>query len=412
MVMLSDFLRYTLTDSSNSTAHLADVVLDLASGDYAPVTRILLEDHTTLAWTEVQSVQWRERRIQVSDVHAGEPASAESLTGAVLAARDIMDALIVDVGRRHTLRANDLWLREEQGRLWLAGADASPWAVLRRFGHGLLGRGTERRLVDWKDVEFLRGDPSAARQGHDYHRQITRLQPAEIAGLLNALPYLHAAELLTLIPDPIAADTLEAMATERQAQVIQVLDADQAVRLLELMAPDLAADLLGTLKPERAQGFLTCMADGPRELVVELLRYAEDTAGGIMTNQVVLVPRGMRVGDARRELKAAICAPDFAQYLYVVDDLKDPHLEGVVTLREFAVADDQLRIGELMNPNLISIDVEERATRAARRVVEEHLAALPVTCRGDRLLGAITVDVAIAQIAPPAWRDQAPRIFS
>jgi CBS domain-containing protein len=373
---------------------------------------MLLKDRSTLAWTEVQRIQWRDRRIQVRDVYAGETASAESLMRAVLAARDIMDALIVDVGRRHALRANDLWLREEQGRLWLAGADASPWAVVRRFGQGLLGRGAECRLVDWKDVEFLRGDPSAAHQGHDYHRQITRLQPAEIAVLLDALPYLHAAELLTLIPDPIAADTLEAMSRERQAQVIQVLDADRAVPLLDLMAPDLAADLLGKLKPERAQGLLTRMADGPRQLVVELLRYPEDTAGGTMTNQLVYVPRSMRVGDARRDLKAAICAPDFVQYLYVVDNVADPHLQGVVSLREFAVADDQQCIGELMNPDVISVDVAERATHAARRVVEEHLAALPVTRRGSRLLGAITVDVAVAQIAPPDWRDQAPRIFS
>src|SRR5918911_4035256 len=129
------------------------------------------------------------------DLEAGRAAPAEALTRTVLAKRDIMDALVVDVGRRNTLRANDLWLREQAGRLWLAGADASPWAVLRRLGRGWLGRGAERRLVDWKDVEFLRGDPQAARQGHDYHRQITRLQPSEIAHLLDALPYLHAAEL-------------------------------------------------------------------------------------------------------------------------------------------------------------------------------------------------------------------------
>jgi CBS domain-containing protein len=408
MVMLSDFLRYFIT----SSAHLQDVVVDLAAGEYPRITTLLLKDGTTLPWDQIQSVNWHSRRLHVEDVHGGAPMSAESLTRAVLAARDIMDALIVDVGRRHTLRANDLWLREEDNHLWLAGADASPWAVLRRFGRGLLGRGAERRLVDWKDVEFLRGDPTAARRGHDYHRRITRLQPAEIAGLLDALPYLHAAELLTLIPDSIAADTLEAMSTQRQAQVIQALDEDESVRLLERMAPDLAADLLGVFRPERAQAFLTRMSDGPRELVLELLSYPADTAGGIMTNQLAYLPYAMRVGDARRDLKASICAPDFAQFLYVVDDLEDRRLRGVVSLREFAVADDQVPIRELMHPEVVSVDVVERATHAARRVAEQSRAALPVIGRGGRLLGAITVDAALAQIAPRAWRDQAPRIFS
>jgi CBS domain-containing protein len=412
MVMLSDFLRFSVTDSFTATARLLDVVLDLAPGDYPPVTRLLLKDHTGLSWDQVESIDWRQRHLRVRDVHAGQRAPADSLLRSVLAGRDVMDALIVDIARRHTLRANDLWLHEKDGQLRLAGADASPWAVLRRLGHGLFGRGAERQLVDWKDIEFLRGDPYAARAGHDYHRRITRLQPAEIASVLDALPYLHAAELLALIPDGIASDTLEAMALARQAQILQVLDEDQAVRLLELMAPDLAADLLGILKPERAQAFLMRMDDGPRGLVVELLRYPNDTAGGIMTNQLVCVPRHLLVGDARRDLKSSIGAPDFAQYLYVVDDPESRHLEGVVNLREFAVADEPVMVGALMNPHVTSIEVLEPAASAARRVAEQHLAALPVISRAGRLLGAITVDAAVAQLVPSAWRDRAPRIFS
>jgi magnesium transporter len=416
MVMLSDFLRFRLADVHNTTGRLLDVVVDLAAGDYPPVSELLLKDPTghptALTWDEVQSVDWRGRRILVSDVRRGRPAPPEALARRVLAKRDIMDALIVDVGRRNALRANDLWFREQDGHLWLAGADASPWAVLRRLGRGLLGGGAERRLVDWKDLEFLRGDPCTAREGHDYHRQITRLQPPEIARLLDALPYLHAAELLTLIPDPVAADTLEAMTLDRQAQVIQVLEQDQAVRLLALMAPDAATDLLGVLQPERAQTFLARIPEEQRASLIDLLRYPADTAGGIMTNQLVCVPADLRVGDARRELKPRIGAPDFAQYLYVVDDNNNRHLQGVVTLRDFAVADDQQLIGALMNPRVTSIDALESAAAAARRVAEQHLAALPVTSRDGRLLGAITVDAALAQIAPASWRDEAPRIFS
>jgi Mg/Co/Ni transporter MgtE len=54
----------------------------------------------------------------------------------------------------------------------------------------------------------------------------------------------------------------------------------------------------------------------------------------------------------------------------------------------------------------------EPAAAAARRVAEQHLAALPVVSRDGRLLGAITVDAAMAHIAPAAWRDLAPRVFS
>jgi CBS domain-containing protein len=415
MVMLSEFLRFQLSDIHGTTATLVDIMVDLATGDYPRVIRMLArirgKGPQTFDMDEGVAIDWRRRRIVASNLGGGNAAQAGLVRG-VLAERDIMDALIVDVAARHTLRANDLWLHENDGQLWLAGADASPWAVIRRLGRGLLGRGGGRRVVDWKDVEFLRGDPTAARNGQDYHRRVTRLQPAEIARLLDALPYLHAAELLTLIPDPIAADTLEAMLSDRQKQVVQVLDEDQAVRLLALMAPDAAADLLGNLRSDRAERLLLQVPDEQRQLIVDLLRYPDDTAGGIMTNQLVCVSVNMRIGEARRNLKQHIDAPDFAHFLYVIDSEETRHLEGVVSMREFAVADDAQRIGELMNPDLTSIDALESAQAAGRRVAEQHLAALPVISSEGRLLGAITADAAVAQIAPASWRDQSPRVFS
>jgi magnesium transporter len=416
MVMLSDFLHFRLTDDKRQRGLLIDLALDLSSGDYPPVSRLIVrrrgKQPVSLDWDQERKVDWTHRRIVVRDLTQGQAAPSEALTRTVLARRDILDALVVDVGGRQTMRANDLWFRETEGQLRLAGADTSPWAVLRRLGRGFLGRGRERRLVDWKDLEFLRGDPRAASAGHDYHRQITRLQPPEIARLLDDLPYLHAAELLTLIPDPLAADTLEVMTADRQTQVIQVLDEDQAVRLITLMAPEAAADLLGNLKPDTAQRLLLQIPDQQRRLIVDLLRYPADTAGGIMTNQLVCMPLSMNVADARRDLKQQMATTDFVHYLYVVDDMATRHLEGVVALHDFAIAGDEQLVASLMHRRLSTIDALAPAGEAARRVAEQHLAALPVTSRDGHLLGAITVDAAMAQIAPASWRDQAPRVFS
>src|SRR5262245_23805030 len=136
MVMLSELLRFRLTDSANAAAvRLVDVGVDLAAGDYPPVTRLVLHNHTLLPWDHVQSIDWRRRRITTRNLSEALPAR---LTRNVLARRDILDALVVDVGQRTTLRANDLWFREQDGHLWLAGADASPWAVLRRVARGFL----------------------------------------------------------------------------------------------------------------------------------------------------------------------------------------------------------------------------------------------------------------------------------
>jgi Mg/Co/Ni transporter MgtE len=296
----------------------------------------------------------------------------------------------------------------------LCAADVSPWAVLRRLAHGFIAAnsGTEKRLVDWKNVEFLRGDPQAARSGGDYHRRITRLPPVTIAQLATAVPYRHAAELLTLLPDPLAADTLEALPAERQLQVFETLDEDQALRLLALMAPDTATDLVGRLTPDEAGWFLERLPPVAESRVLDLLRYPEDTAGGIMTNDVPVVFTNMTIGQARDILRDQLRAPDFVYYIYAVDSPETRRLDGVFSLRDLVVDDEATRVSDIMRRDILAVDPLEPASKAARRVCEMHLAALPVVGRDRRLLGAVTVDTALAHVAPPAWRDQTIRIFS
>ena len=286
--------------------------------------------------------------------------------------------------------------------------------MLRRLARGIIkpSSATQRRLVDWKNVEFLRGDPQAAAFGGDYHRRITRLPPVTIAQLATAVPYRHAAELLTLLPDPLAADTLEAMPAERQLQVFETLDADQALRLLALMAPDTATDLVGRLTPDEAGWFLERLPPETEGRVLDLLRYPEDTAGGIMTNDVPVVSADMTIGQARHSLREALREPDFVYYIYAVESPETRRLDGVLSLRDLIVNDDATRVSDIMQRDILAIDPLEPAGKAARRVCEMHLAALPVVGRDRRLLGAVTVDTALAQVAPPAWRDQTIRIFS
>ncbi len=416
MVMLSELRRHALVDARGLRASLVDVAVDLSVGDYPLVTKILYrrkgKEPQSIDWEEVVGLSWKGRRIKVRDLEVGRAAPAAALKRTVLLGRDVMDALVLDIARAQAMRANDLWLREDEGALALCAADVSPWAVLRRLARGALGHGAERRLVDWKNLEFLRGDPEAARSGGDYHRRIGRLPAVTIAQLATSVPYRHAAELLTLLPDPLAADTLEALPPERQLQVFETLEPMQAIRLLALMAPDTATDLVGRLEPDQAVWFLERLPLEKGRRVLDLLRYPDHTAGGIMTNDVPAVCARMTLGEARAALRDELRSPDFVYYVYAVDDLETRRLEGVFSLRDLLVHDESRYVGEIMQRDIVTIDPLEPATTAARRVCELHLAALPVVGRDRRLLGAVPVDTALAHIAPSTWRDQTIRIFS
>jgi magnesium transporter len=111
-------------------------------------------------------------------------------------------------------------------------------------------------------------------------------------------------------------------------------------------------------------------------------------------------------------LQKRLQAPDFVYYIYVLDGMESHRLLGVITLRELLVSDTTTRVAEVMMPNLLTIDPLDSAADAARQVTDSHLVALPVVDVSGRFVGAVTVDAAIAQLAPPSWRDQAPRLFS
>lgn len=416
MVMLSQLLRCKLVDAKGKEANLADVSVDLLNGDYPPVTRFYFLDSKnhkrSLAADEVQSIDWPNCRISVADLAASGKESTGSLAQQVLLKAGILDALILDLQNRRATRANDLLLAEEGQRLELRAADTGFGAMLRRLTRGRFTHLSQKTLFDWKYVEFLRGEPTAVASESGKGLRINRLPAVEIARLADALPYLHAAELLTLLADPKAADTLEKMAPARQLQVFEELEEEQAVRLLTLMAPDLAADLVARLQTKTMRRYLELLPRKQAERIIELLRYPENTVGGIMTNEVVWVVGGLTVAQAREHLRESLKEPDFVILIYVVADEVSRQLRGVISLRELLTAADEAKLEEIMDPFLITLEPLAAAETSAHRVIDSHIPGLPVVNEKKQLLGVVTVDAAVTAVAPSSWSSQAPRIFS
>ena len=178
------------------------------------------------------------------------------------------------------------------------------------------------------------------------------------------------------------------------------------------MRPDEAADLIGHLEQDAAQVALERLPVERRAQVIDLLRYPEDTAGGIMNNDIVIIPARLTIAEARRSLRDRLSEPDFVYFIYVIDDESSRRLVGVLTLRDLLIARPEALVGKVMRPHLVTIFPLESASEAARRVTESGLVALPVVSRDGRLLGAVTVDSTVVLIAPASLRGQAPRIFT
>jgi CBS domain-containing protein len=414
MVMLSEFLSFRVIDDNGESANLIDLVISQLDKDYPLVTHLVYRQNRrsqrVVPWDTVKGIDWANHEIKLNDY--GQAQDMDTLGQVVQLQRDVLDALILDLQNRRATLANDLWLEEDAGQLRLSAADTSARAILRRLTRGRYQGINRRILYDWKYVEFLRGDPQAVQAGEGYHRRIIHLPPGEIAHLTAAVPYLHAAELLQLLPEQLAADTLEVMSPEGQLQVFEELEGKFALLVLQHMAPDLAADIIGRLDIKAAQHYLNRLPKKSGERIVDLLKYPEHTVGGIMTNDVVTVSPKLKAGEARSALRERLKEPDFVYFLYVVDDQAPHKLRGVVSLRYFLMAEDDQTIEEIMNPYLITLAPFESSQEAAYRLLNSQLAALPVVGAKGQLLGTVTIDAAVSQVAPRSWRAQAPKVFS
>lgn len=414
MAMLSKILRFKLADKKGRSVRLADLSVALLESDYPPVTNLFYKKDKKfmrLPWKKVESFDLREKRFKVSDLDQAEDASLEAGNEYVLLKNEILDALIIDLENRTSFRANDLRLEKNEDKLELVAVDSSISAILRRVSFGFYNYLSRNGLFDWKYVEFLRGTPEAARNGAGYHLRITRMPPGEIARLANYLPYLHAAELITLLPDEKAAKALEIMPLERQLQVFEELDEDGAVNLLALMSPDAATDLVGLLETGMMKKYLERLPRKQAERIVELLRYPEDTVGGIMTNDIVCLPENMTVAEARRQLREHFSQTGFIYLIYIVKNKKERTLRGVISMRNLIIEDDGKKLKEIMDPYVSTLHALDNNREAAFRVIDSQLPAMPVVGAKGELFGAVTIDEAIMQIAPSSGAEPL-RIFS
>jgi len=105
-------------------------------------------------------------------------------------------------------------------------------------------------------------------------------------------------------------------------------------------------------------------------------------------------------------------APDFVYFIYVVEADAPHRLCGVVTLRDLLVVEEERVLRDVMRPYLVTLTPLEPASVAAYRLLTSGLSALPVVGHAGQLLGVVTIDAAVAQVAPASWRAQAPRVFA
>lgn len=234
-------------------------------------------------------------------------------------------------------------------------------------------------------------------------QKLSSMNAADVAEILDELKVTDATVIFRLLPKDQAVDVFTYFDSEQQQDIIATsTDADVEYILKEIFFDD-KIDMLEEMPANIVDRILEKSTPSERKLINQFLNYPEDSAGSIMTIEYCSVKKTLTVKEAMARLKKVGLQRETIYTIYVVDDNRK--LEGIVSLRELVIADDDKVIADIMNTDVVYVNVYEDQEIVAGVIQKYDFVAVPVVDNEERMVGIITVDDVIDIIEQEATED-------
>ncbi len=318
---------------------------------------------------------------------------------------ELLDRTVEFVDGSGSASVEDVAIELQRGGDWII----TKLFVRRHTGphRGLLRRRGETTLVAAEEVTGLAR--ASENQGADLLlAQYEDLRPADLADVLHDLGTTRRLEVASALDNERLADVLEELPEDDQVAILQGLELGRAADVLEAMQPDDAADLLGELPDEQAAELLELMEPEEAKDVRRLLAYEDNTAGGLMTTEPVILGPETPIASALAHVRRQDLTPALASMVFVArPPLETPtgRYIGVVHLQRLLREPPHGPIGAIVDTDVEPLDVGAPLISVTRRLATYNLLALPVVDADKRLLGAVSVDDVLDHLLPEDWRE-------
>ena len=325
------------------------------------------------------------------DLNPFKPRPGEVLIGQELIDRKVGDETVSDIA-----------LREQ------TGSRSTFWVIdrVRLSRKSSLRRRPSYRLVDYDEVPALFDAPTEmqaeAARLRDFH-------PAEVAAVVRALPVDQRRQLAEAMDDERLADVLEELSEEEQIRIVSELDLDRLVGVFDEMEYDDLADLIGQMAPADQERMRGVMDEDDADVVRRLLEYAEGTAGGLMTPEVIILGPTSTVSEALAQIRDPDWVVSIATQVFVCQPPFRPPTGkylGVAHVQRLLREPPSMELGRLLTDDP-TLDPADSDRHVAERLASYDLLAMAVCDEAGRLLGAVTVDDVIDRMLGVGWRTRA-----
>ena len=252
-------------------------------------------------------------------------------------------------------------------------------------------------------IERVREALAAGQRDDAFDALIADIHPADLAEILDGLDEEARVELFRRIPSSLRAATLSEVGEDAWRGLLDAVGEHGVQALFEELEHDDAADILAGLPRDEAQQILARIEPEESREIAALMRYDAESAGGVMTTELVSVPARLTADEAIVSVRRQGQEVHDFYMIYVVDDGR--RLVGTLGLQDLLVAEGGTLVESIMQGDVVRVRPTVDQEEVARLIARYNLVSIPVVDEFERLLGRITVDDVIDIIEAETTED-------
>ncbi len=224
----------------------------------------------------------------------------------------------------------------------------------------------------------------------EIRNEIARLNPVNIAEILEEIDTNNAIILFRMLPKDIAVEVFSHLSNKKQQDIIHLITDKEIKHILDELFFDDMIDILEEMPANVVKKILKNTRKEERDLINQFLNYPENSAGSLMTIEYVNLKKDMTVKQAIDSIKKTGIEKETIYTCYVTGI--DRKLEGIISLKKLVMSEDEVMIEKIMNTDFIYVHTNDDQELVAHLFKKYDLIAIPVLDKEQRLLGIITVD--------------------
>jgi magnesium transporter len=322
--------------------------------------------------------------------------------------KDLLDQQIIDTSGRKVVRVNDIDLSEQRTNgtveLRVTHVDVGLTGAARRLLHGVASPGLIRgiatklptRVIPWEFVNLIESDPLRRVKLRITHQKLERMHPADLADIMEELSPVERQSIIASLDEETAAEALAELDKRLTSQIVETLDPEKAADILEEMDPDQAADVLAGLRPETSRDVLRQMPGEEAREVRELLKFEENSAGGMMNTDFIYVGEKATCEEVIAWIQEKDVDLEQLDTVFLID--RNARLTGAVAVGRLLLAPANEPMEALKAEPLLSLPPDANDKEVFELFDKYNLHSLAVVDDDGRPIGAIAVDDIVTRL--------------